>query len=141
MNSSDLEAFGFVGWFPFSFDQEDILLNRLPNSMGVYAIKFSASQSRRYKESDLAYIGKASNKSGLRLRIRQYFHPGGDNRTNLRMQRHIREHPILLLGYVTTANRSSTQVLESRLLLQFEQEHGELPPFNRQRALSAMNSL
>jgi hypothetical protein len=37
---------------------------------------------------------------------------------------------------VATARR-----LESDLLLQFEKEHAELPPYNRQRALDLMSRL
>ena len=45
----------------------------------------------------------------------------------------------LLLGFVVTGTVATARRLESDLLLQFEAEHGELPPYNRQRALDLMS--
>ena len=45
----------------------------------------------------------------------------------------------LQLGFVVTGTVSGAKRLESDLLLQFEKDHGELPPYNRQRALDLMS--
>jgi len=43
---------------------------------------------------------------------------------------------VLELAYVTTGTSADAIDLESELLLAFEAEHGERPPFNKQAALA-----
>lgn len=52
------------------------------------------------------------------------------------MRQNMREYPILFLGYTESVSRSDAELLESDLLIRFENEHGELPPFNKQRQLA-----
>ncbi len=102
----------------------------------MYAVLFSEQQPREQGRSDIAYIGRAANQNGLRGRIRQYFHPGPTQTTNIAMKRRLSEPSIgLRLGYATTATVAGAKALESELILGFKVEHGELPPFNRARAL------
>ncbi len=137
MNSNDLTLIGVKGWFDFSLGGEKELLRQLPDSKGIYIIKFKSTQSRTNGTSDIAYIGKAGNQGGIRHRIRQYYHPGWDNKTSLRMKKEIQDNPNLLLGFITTSDKENAAILESQLLIQFEDEHKEMPPFNKQRALVA----
>jgi hypothetical protein len=110
----------------------------LPTCFGVYAFVFPDQQVRRIGTSDIAYVGSAKNQGGLRRRIRMYFHPGYDNRTNIRMQQHMRENPALMIGCGDAGSKDRAKLLESDLLLRFEREHGELPPFNKQRQLARL---
>jgi len=83
-------------------------------------------------ESDIAYIGKAGNKDGIKRRISQYYYPGHDNRTSLRMKEvHLVEHSDLVLGYRVVTGKEAAETAERELLRRFKEEHGELPPFNK----------
>jgi len=137
MNSNDSTLIGVKGWFAFSLESEPELLRQLPVSKGIYIIKFESTQSRKNGTSDIAYIGKAGNQDGIKHRIRQYFHPGWDNKTNIRMKKEMQANPNLLLGFITTLDKESAARLESQLLIRFEGEHKEMPPFNKQRTLIA----
>ncbi len=137
MNSNDLVLIGVKGWFAFSLESEKELLRQLPDTKGVYIIIFKSNKPRTNGTSDIAYIGKAGNQAGIRHRIRQYFHPGWDNKTGLRMKKEIQDNPNLLLGFIATSDKENAAKLESQLLIQFEEDHKQMPPFNKQRALVA----
>jgi hypothetical protein len=47
----------------------------------------------------------------------------------------------LRVGFITLASAPAATRLESDLLLQFEKEHDELPPYNRRRALDLLSRL
>ena len=140
MKSGYLSKRGFGAWRPFSRGAERILLNQLPTTPGVYSMRFTREESRLRGESDIAYVGKATNRNGLRGRIRQYFHPGWRQSTNLAMKDRLDRGLVLEFAYVATRGGSEAANLESELLLAFESEHGERPPFNRQAALSYLRS-
>jgi hypothetical protein len=98
-------------------------------------MRFSSAQSRVRGASDIAYIGRATNRNGLRGRLRQYFHPGWRQSTNLAMKDRLLRLVELEYGCVGKETAEAID-LESRLLLAFEGEHGERPPFNKQAALA-----
>ncbi len=103
MDSHDLTERGFGGWSTFSIATEHDLLARLPREQGVYAILLAACLARHRGSSDIAYIGSAANKGGLRARIRQYFHPGHENWTSLAMRVRISNPDAgLRLGFFVT---------------------------------------
>jgi hypothetical protein len=82
----DLEALtnrGFRVCANFTRIDEREVLAALPTDPGVYAILLAESQHRRRGESDISYIGRAVNQNGLRGRVRQYFHPGPTQSTNI----------------------------------------------------------
>ncbi len=107
-------------------------------SPGVYIILLGGSEPRLRGNSDIAYIGKATNLKGLRGRVRQYFHPGPTQRTNKAMnQRLCGDACVLRIGFISADSAASARRLESDLLIQFEREHQQLPPYNRQRALDS----
>src|SRR6266581_5876214 len=116
MNRANLQTLAFLGWLPLGLAEEDRLMGALPSCFGVYAFVFPEQQVRRTGTSDIAYIGSAKNQGGLRHRIRGYFHPGYDNRTNIRMQQHMGDNPVLFVGYCDTGS-DRAKLLESDLLL------------------------
>jgi len=129
-------------WAPFTRSAEIDLLRSLPTALGVYVILFQSPQARRRGESDIAYIGRAVNQNGLRGRVRQYYHPGPTQTTNIAMNMRICEPDCALrLGFVSRTDVASAKRLESDLLIEFEEAHGELPPYNRQRALDLMSRI
>ena len=133
MDSIALRGLGFGSWTPISVDTETALLSGLPVSCGVYAFLFAKSMTRQRGISDIAYIGKASNQNGLRGRVRQYFHPGPTQSTNLAMKRRLAAVDCSLqLGFVVSNSAPMAARLEADLLRQFVHEHAELPPYNRQ---------
>lgn len=142
MDSTALKAYGISNWSAFSHLAERQLLAALPGSPGVYVILFPQPEPRRHGASDIAYIGRAGNQNGLRGRVRQYFHPGPTQSTNIAMRQRISiPGCVLQLGFAVTDTVATARRLESDLLLQFEKAHGELPPYNRQRALDLMSRL
>jgi excinuclease UvrABC nuclease subunit len=136
MKSFDLGKRGFGTWRAFTIRAEGELLRQFPTSPGVYSMRFTRADSRLRGESDIAYIGKGTNQNGLQGRIRQYFHPGWQQSTNLAMKARLLEGVALELAYVVTHDAGEAVDLESELLLAFEAEHGERPPFNKQAALA-----
>jgi hypothetical protein len=132
MRSTDLAADGFGGWFRFN-RQEGRNLNRsLPATSGVYAIRNGTDYNRLRGQSDIYYIGCATNANGLRFRIYQMFHPGPTQSTNKRVLKELSETPTLEISYFETPT-ANAKMLESALLERYENEHGELPPGNRRR--------
>ena len=130
MNSQQLARVGFKQWHTSSLTSEISLLSSLPsNKVGIYIVRFAAPQALRLGQSDLAYIGKATNSGGLKQRVRQYYHPGHRNATSLRLQANIQSHQVELAHIcLTTADRSA--VVEAALLHGFREQHGQLPPWN-----------
>ena len=140
MRSTDLLARGFGSWQPFAMETERELLDRLPTTFGVYSMRFTQLEPRRLGESDIACIGRAVNQNRLRGRVRQYFHPGWLQSTNLEMKARLLQRMVLQLAWVVTPDRAKAIDLESELLLAFEGEHGERPPYNKQAALAHLSS-
>jgi hypothetical protein len=136
MNADDLVTHGFGNWEPFSATVERDLLLRIPTTYGVYVVVLPVAQSLRRGCSDVGYIGRAVYQTGLRGRVRQYFHPGPTQSTNRAMRERLDDVTLQLrIGCKATTTESAARRLESDLLLEFESQHGQLPPFNRQRAL------
>lgn len=143
MNSTSLQQqHGIESWVAFTSVAEREVLAGLPASPGVYIILLGASKNRHLGTSNVAYIGKGTNQNGIRGRVRQYFHPGPTQSTNIAMKQRLGLAGCSLrLGFIATDSAAAATRLESDLLLQFENEHAELPPFNRQRALDLMSRL
>jgi hypothetical protein len=139
MGSTTLTKLGFTTWEMFTWASQKNVLSGLPENPGIYIVLLSEPEPRRSGCSDIAYVGKATNQKGLRHRVSRYFHPGPTQTTNLAMKLRIcSEDCALRLGFVALESIAAARRLESDLLLGFEREHGELPPYNRQRSLDLM---
>ena len=138
MTSTDLAALGFGQWHTFGLAVERDLLAAVPKAFGVYSMRFAELQPRLLGLSDLAYVGNATNSNGLLGRIRQYFHPGWQQSTNLAMKARLSAGLTFELAFVVLLTAQEAEQLESRLLIAFEAEHGERPHFNRQAALASV---
>lgn len=142
MDSTSLQDRGINSWVAFNCTTEREVLAGLPRPPGVYVILLGASERRLRGTSDIAYVGSATNQNGLRGRVRQYFHPGPTQSTNVAMNQRLRVAPCtLLVGFRAADSVAAAKRLEWDLLLQFENEHDELPPYNRQRALDLKSRL
>lgn len=132
MKATDLTA--YTPWLPIGPGRERELLATLPASPGVYVIARSSEVGRLRGASDILYIGMTKASGGLRQRIRQYFHPGPTQTTNLRINRLLHESSDLVLG-VRSLSPGEASAEEDGLLARFEREHGELPSHNRQQGV------
>lgn len=103
MDSVALRNRGVHFWAVFALLSERELLTSLPTSPGVYVILLPQPEQRRQGASDIGYIGRAVNPNGLRGRVRQYFHPGPTQSTNIAMRRRLCAPDCALrLGFVAT---------------------------------------
>jgi excinuclease UvrABC nuclease subunit len=129
MMSSDLVAYGFVSWYALNRQNERVLLGLVPQRPGVYAMRCRNPQ-RVLGKSDVVYFGKATNVNGLRGRLRQYFHPGPTQRTNVRLLAEFGDCADFEISFIETALTAAT-ALEDNLIAAYEVAHGDLPPWNK----------
>jgi hypothetical protein len=116
----------------FTRDTEPAVLANLPSAVGLYVILLDEHAVCRRGTSDIAYIGKATNRGGLRGRVRQYFHPGPTQSTNIAMRCRLNALGCALrIGFTSSDSGPAARRLESDLLIAFEKEHGQLPPYNK----------
>ena len=95
MRSTDLAKDGFAGWSQFNRREEKTLLRNLPANSTAYAIRNGTDYQRLRGQSDIYYIGCATNANGLRFRVYQMFHPGPTQTTNKQILKEITETPTL----------------------------------------------
>lgn len=131
MRSSNLSKYGFGAWLPFNRKGERALLSLLPREPGVYALKFCRDYPRRIGNSDLLYIGVATNNEGIRKRLYQYFHPGPTQRTNKRILALVADNEDFEVAFAIARSVPEAKMLEATLLENYETDHGELPPENK----------
>lgn len=132
MNSTDLIPPGFREWAPFNLQAEKVTLAHTPRQCGVYVVRSPRPFGRFRGESDIVYVGSASNANGLKRRIRSYFHPGPSMRTSLRIRSKLDLIDDLHISCRITLASEDPRDIEHEILLAYEREHLELPPFNRQ---------
>ena len=88
-------------------------------------------QQRKGGASDIASIGKATNRKGLQGRVRRPSSRADAKHQKAMQQRLVADSCALRIGFVVTGSAQAARDLEADLLGQFRREHGELPPFNR----------
>ena len=133
VTSADLRVHGFGQWLPFGVLTKREMLLHVPTDIGVYAIRHHLPYPRMRGESDILYVGSATNRQGLRMRLRQYFRPGPTQRTNKRLRELVGESADYQVAFVVTRSGAEARSLEAELLERYEADHGELPPQNRRR--------
>jgi excinuclease UvrABC nuclease subunit len=131
MNSDTLQASGFTSWMLFNRANARPLIDAAPSTAGVYVIRCRTPFPRALGTSDVLYVGSARNRDGLRMRLRQYFHPGPTQRTNQRMLARCGDSTDYEVSYVTCDSANAAVRLEAEILARYVSEHGELPPENR----------
>ena len=131
MTFSDSAQPGFKNWRLFNRASAKSLVAETPAEPGVYAIRRRQERSEG-GEHEVVYIGSAENQSGLQMRLRQHFHPGRTQGTNLRILDLCGESDKFDVAYVTTP-RARAKDLRRELLEQFEQAWGRLPAENKRR--------
>ena len=131
----------FENIFEINKEEDKLSLNsgiKLEDKSGVYIFSLSEEICRLRGKTDILYIGATS--SGLKSRIDKYLKANETQKTNLRISKFCKK--LLLDGkrinllFIKCENEKDPKKLESDLLKEFEEEHWELPPFNRQEGKS-----
>ena len=133
MDGNDLASSGFATWRPFALNLKSNLLPAMPLTFGVYVIRSKKLLKGLRGDSDIVYIGSATNQRGLRGRIGQFFSPGPTQPTNKRIQARIGGQDHYDIAWVENETIGQARSLESDLLDKYLSEHDELPPENRKR--------
>jgi hypothetical protein len=175
MISEDLAAFGLAEWWPFpAYGLPDLSVERHPRGAeirdlliacprvpGVYAVRYEEAFGRFSGDSDIVYVGYASDlhrplSEHLGLTPGRY--TSGEARgaghliadSQLRgteaeeiFQHLFRDLPgpsgrfgvvpsgLLEIAWAETSGDADARTLEGQILSRYEAEHWELPPFNR----------
>lgn len=136
MLSFDLRSLGFLEWHDFNLTSINKLQRDLPDKSGIYVIRDRREFGRFIKTSDIVYIGSA--KDTLKGRVRKYFSSDKTRLTNVRIISWLKRYDSFQISWIVLENQANENQLEEQcrsyersLLLQYEQDHGELPPFNR----------
>lgn len=130
MRSSELRQYGLTSWTLFNRAGEKALLALVPEHPGVYVLRCCRDYQLVKGSSDILYVGSATNAQGLKMRLRQYFHPGPSQRTNKRILAVVGECSDFEVAFVRTRSIPDAKMLEATILEVYERDHGELPPQN-----------
>lgn len=126
-----MSTYGFQSWLAFNRAGEQSLVSALPSGPGAYVVRRCQDYKRRVGESDVVYVGFATNEQGLRMGIRQFFHPGRSQSTHKRILALVGDSSDYELAYVETQAAPDAKMLKARLLEHYERDHAELPPENK----------
>jgi len=131
LNSKSLKKYGFGEWYAFSIANKEKILNILPYKKGVYILKYNSLVYRLKGKSDILYIGKTI--SGLNYRINFYFNPGPSQETSKRINSYLKNKKFgnLKISFKVMISKDRTRELEKKLLCRYDNDHEELPPWNR----------
>jgi hypothetical protein len=124
--SKDLINYGFSSWKQFSKLKE----GDIPEEPGVYVLRLDKTFGRLVGESDILYMGSTEN---LRKRLWGNYIKGRGGKTTKRIH-----YYLISLGYldrveVSWVKSGDYKSLEEKLREEYEKDHHELPPWNRQK--------
>jgi len=102
----------------------------MPKKPGVYVIALKDERICRLTgESDIVYIGSTKGEGGLRNRFSHYRNPGKSQTTNKKINKFIKRKPNVTIFWKITGKEDARKE-EEKLLNEYFDEHGELPPLN-----------
>ncbi|WP_017980964.1 GIY-YIG nuclease family protein [Methanocaldococcus villosus] len=128
MKSDNLSNYGFNTWKKLSeLREEDI-----PEKPGVYVLRLNKTFGRLIGKSDILYIGSTKN---LRRRIWENYIEGGENQkgTAKRIHDYLTKKGYLNEVEVSWVIHENYREVERKLREDYENDHHELPPWNRQK--------
>ena len=128
MDSKVLEEYGFTRWYGMVEISKN--KNIVPPQAGVYIFRLKWSFGRLRERSDILYIGSSEN---LYDRIVWNYLERHGGKTTQRIHNYLFKKGYLKDVEVSWVITNSYNELESKLLGIYEEEHHELPPWNRQR--------
>ena len=110
----------------------------VPPSAAVYALIHEKDFGRLNGKSHILYIGSTGQLGGdsESCRLRIYRYPNGKHANELRRRTAaLTDAGVnITLKWKYLPSKKEALAEEARLLAQYEQEHGELPPFNSKSA-------
>ncbi len=126
MDSDTLCKYGFKNWYRL----RDISSGEItpPSESGVYVLRLNRSFGRLKGESDILYIGSTSD---IYQRIVENYLEGRGGKTTQRIRYYIFDREYLELIEISWVTSINPKQLEEELLKKYEEEHHELPPWNR----------
>ena len=126
MNSKDLKIYGFEVWMPL----DEQMIKSLPPEHGVYVMRLNRVFGRLKGESDILYVGSTDD---LHQRIVNNYWRGRGGETTKRIRNYLFSKNYLSQVEVSWVVCQSPKNLEAKILERYENEHHELPPWNRQK--------
>ncbi len=126
MDSHTLHPYGFKKWYKLT----DIRSGKIvpPSKPGVYVLRLEHSFGRLKGESDILYIGSTDN---IQHRIIENYLGGRGGKTTQRIYYYIFRRKYLESIEISWVISNCPKQLEKELLKKYEEEHHELPPWNR----------
>jgi len=115
---------GFKNWIPFT----NISLVDIPRKSGAYILRLNRSFGRLVGESDILYIGSTFN---LNQRFIENYLGGRGGETTQRIHNYLIEKGYMDKVEVSWILTKDYSRIEKKLREQYEEEHHELPPWNR----------
>lgn len=126
MMSGDLISHGFSSWKRLS----KLTRRELPEESGVYVFRLDKTFGRLVGESDVLYIGSTKN---LRNRLWRNYIKGRGGKTTKRIHYYLMKLRYLDRVEVSWVKLGDYESLEEKLREEYEKDHHELPPWNRQK--------
>jgi len=126
MDSHSLLQYGFKDWYKLV----DVMLGKavLPSTSGVYVLRLKHHFGRLRGESDILYIGSTND---IQHRIIENFLKGKGGETTQRIHDYLFSKGYLESVEISWVIRDDYEDLEKKLLKEYEDQHHELPPWNR----------
>ena len=135
MNSKDLAGKGFVGWPLITSRNVPEVMSMLPKEPGIYVFRTLEAKHAIRGKSDIAYIGKGTRVGGIQARVREHFHQPALPTTKTpsgRIDQWINEWGYdVEIGWLVCKTKAEAGVAEQGLVQEFEADHHNLPPINR----------
>ena len=128
MDSNDLRSYGFTSWKNLSIlaKNKGTSISPIP---GIYVFKLNKVFGRLQKMSDILYIGSTDN---LYRRIYGNYIRGSGGGTTQRIYTYLNNLKYLNKTEVSYIPSNNPKYIEKKLLDEYEKDHHELPPWNRQ---------
>jgi len=136
LDSKSITDLKSATWYSFSRSNEEELMKVISHLPGVYVIRRNEHFDRLVGITDIVYIGRATTgkgkRKGLHRRIRGYLHTTPRRRTSYRVMYWTEKLGGFEIAFIICNTDDEAIEKEIFLLRNFEKEHAELPPFNRQ---------
>lgn len=133
MTSHDLAEYGaFTHWQAFIRTAAEQILNAAPAAgYGVFVLRTGVATECKRGSSDLAYIGAALDKGGLRARLGEYLLPPPLGKKHAiasnRAERLCGAESRFEMAWLPISSRAKAKKLQSDLIQRYRREHGEVP--------------
>ena len=126
MDSLTLKKYGFLKWISLT----ELKKSQVPFKPGVYVFRARQPFGRLCEFSDIVYVGYTQD---LNQRLIYNYIEGNGGETTQRIHSYLFEKDYIRLLEISWVLSDDSKKMESGIRLEYESEHHELPPWNRQR--------